>query len=69
MSTKLDSLAGADPGFLLGGGGAQKIMCPHAHYERGTELTFGRVYTGLSSRVVLMLSRAIWALFLKHSDF
>ena len=25
-----------------GGGGAQKIMCPHEHYERGTELTFGR---------------------------
>ena len=25
-----------------GGGGAQKIMCPHAHYEHGTELTFGR---------------------------
>ena len=22
--------------------GAQKIMCPHAHYEHGTELTFGR---------------------------
>ena len=27
----------------LGGGGAQKIMCPQAHYQRGgTELTFGR---------------------------
>ena len=27
-----------------GGGGAQKIMtlCPHDHYERETELTFGR---------------------------
>ena len=23
-------------------GGAQKIMCQHAHYERRTELTFGR---------------------------
>ena len=23
-------------------GGAQKIMCPHEHYERGTELSFGR---------------------------
>ena len=36
---------GANPGFSLGGGGgggAQKIMCPRAHYERGTELTFGR---------------------------
>ena len=33
----------ADPGFKFrGGGGAQKIMCPHANYERGTELTFGR---------------------------
>ena len=29
----------ADPGFSWGG--AQKIMCPHAHYERKTELTFG----------------------------
>ena len=30
----------ADPGFSLGGGA--KIMCAHAHYERGTELTSGR---------------------------
>ena len=37
------STSGADPGFSYGGGGgAQKIMCPHTHYERGTELTFGR---------------------------
>ena len=44
-----------------GGGGAQKVMCQHAHYdERETELTFGR---GPGSRVVLMLSRAIWAFF------
>ena len=39
-------ITGADPGFSFrggGGGGAQKIMCPHAHSERaGTELTFGR---------------------------
>ena len=28
--------------FHLGGGGAQKIMCLHAHYERKTKLTFGR---------------------------
>ena len=27
---------------IHGGGGAQKVMCQHAHYERGTELTFGR---------------------------
>ena len=52
-----------------GGGGAQKIMCQHAHYERGTKLTFGRgpgpIYKGPgSSRVVLMLSHAFWALFL-----
>ena len=34
---------GADPGFSFkGGGGAQKIMCLHAYYERGTELTFGK---------------------------
>ena len=24
-------IAGADPGFFLFRGGAQKIMCPHAH--------------------------------------
>ena len=40
------NVSGADPGFHLGGGGggggAQKSMCPHAHYERGTQLTFGR---------------------------
>ena len=28
--------------FIWGGGGAQEIMCPHPHYERGTELTFDR---------------------------
>ena len=57
-----------------GGGALAKIMCPHAHYERGTELTFGRGQAGPgSSRNVLMLSRAIWALFLiiliKKLDF
>ena len=31
--------SGADPGFSIRG--VQK-MCPHAHYERETELTFGR---------------------------
>ena len=34
-------LTGADPGFSFRG--AQKIMCPHAHYERGTKLTFGKL--------------------------
>ena len=56
--------------FILGGGGVQKIMCPHAHYERGTKLTSAGVQARLRAlkalyRVVLMLSRrAIWALFL-----
>ena len=58
--------AGANTGFSLGGG-AQKSICPHAHYERGTELTFGRGpgarLWALEARVVLMLSRVIWALF------
>ena len=44
-------------------GGGAKIMCPHAHYERGTKLAFGRVQGPLnspgSSRVAFMLSRAI----------
>ena len=37
--------SGADPGISFGrggGGGAKQIMCLHEHYERGTELTFGR---------------------------
>ena len=33
-------VTGADLGVSFRG--AQKIMCLHAHYERGTELTFGR---------------------------
>ena len=31
------SISGADPGFSFRGGGAQKVMCQQAHYERGTE--------------------------------
>ena len=51
-------------------GGRQKILWAQAHYERGTKLTFGmgpgaRFKDPGSSRVVLMLSRAIWAFFLK----
>ena len=34
-------MAGADPGFHLGGG-RKRLCANHAHYERGTELTFGR---------------------------
>ena len=65
--------SGADPGFSLGGGGggAKQIMCPHEHYERGTELTFGR---GSWARL-----RKLWGcfnalmsylslIFFKHSD-
>ena len=54
---------GSDPGFSFRGGGgeAQKIMCAHAHHERETR--------GPGEALgVLMLSRAIWALFFKHSD-
>ena len=41
--SKYQSTAGADPGFSFGGGGgAQKIKCPHKHYERGAKLSFGR---------------------------
>ena len=44
--SKIDNSTGADPGFSFGGGGggegAQTIMCPHAHYERRTKLTFDR---------------------------
>ena len=47
ISRKMTTTTGADTGFSFGGGGgggegAQRIMCPHVHYERGTELTFGR---------------------------
>ena len=41
-TVRTDENSEADPGFSFGGGGAQKIMYPHAHYERRTELTFGR---------------------------
>ena len=36
--------AGADPGFSWGGGGGgrKRLCAEHAHYERGTELHFGR---------------------------
>ena len=33
-------IPGVDPGFSFGG--AQKVVCQHSHYVRGTELTFGR---------------------------
>ena len=46
--SRLIHLLGADPGFSLGGGGAQEIMCAHEHHER----------EAWSS-----LRRAIWALF------
>ena len=60
-------IPGVDPGFSFGGGGgvAQKIMCPHAHYERGAEPNSlsarvqGAPKGPGSSKVVLMLSRAI----------
>ena len=46
----------ADPGFSYGGGGGgvQKIMCWHAHYE----------CEALEALGFLMLSCAFWALFL-----
>ena len=52
---------GADPGFSFRG--AQKIMCPHAHYERGPNSLSAGVQGPCKgpgrSRVDLMLSRAI----------
>ena len=32
--------AGADPGFSWWGGGAQKLMCAHAHYDHETQRPF-----------------------------
>ena len=40
MEAALIDIQGRIQDFHLGG--AQKIMCPHAHYEGKTELTFGR---------------------------
>ena len=42
LSRQNDGLQGRIQDFHLRG--AQKIMCPHAHYDyvRGTELTYGR---------------------------
>ena len=57
-------IRGLDPGFHLGG--SQKSKCPHAYYERGTELTFGR---GLgSSRVVFNALSCYLSLIFKHFD-
>ena len=55
--------SGAEPGFsfFLGGGGARKRLCARTHITSAGP-------NSLNSRVVLMLSRAIWALFFKHSD-
>ena len=53
------SVIGADPGFSFRGGGAQKIICANAHYEREIRSPFRQ-----GSRARLMLSSAIWALFL-----
>ena len=52
-----------------GGGGAQKIICPHAHIRARNRTRFrqgsrARLKGPESSRVILMLSRAIWALLL-----
>ena len=66
---------GADPGFSFrGGGGAQKIMWAQAHYERENRSPFRQgsracMLKGPGSfKGLLMLFRAIWALFFKHSD-
>ena len=40
-SAVISTEAGADPRFSFRGG-AQQVMCQHAHYEHRTELTFGR---------------------------
>ena len=51
-------IAGADPGFSFGGwgeGGAQKIMCAHAHYERETRSSFRQ-----GSRARLRALEALW---------
>ena len=65
-------IARADPGFSFGGGGggAQKIMCAHAHHEREPQSPLRPGFRAHllkgpgSSRGFMMLSRAIWALFL-----
>ena len=58
-------ISGADPGFSFrgGGGGAQKIMCPHAHYEREIRSPFRQGsrarLRALEALGFLMLSSAI----------
>ena len=67
---------GADPGFPFrggGGGGRAQRLCASTHkHAEPNSLSAGEqgpLKGPGSSRVVLMLSRAIWALFFKHSDF
>ena len=61
---------------LRGGGGAQKIICPHSTLRaRNRTYMYFRLWSKVryrgpgSSWVVLMLSRAIWALFFTHSEY
>ena len=63
-------MAGADPGFSFrGGGGGRKRLCARTHITSAEPSSLSAGVQGPlkgpgSSRVVLMLSRAIWALFL-----
>ena len=52
----------ADPGLSWGGGGAEKIMCAHAHAHH--DWGPGPLIRALEALGVLMVSPAIWALFL-----
>ena len=54
---------GADPGFSFRG--AQKIMFPHALYERGTELTSA----GVQGQGCFNALSCYLSLIFKHSDF
>ena len=60
-----------EPGFSFrgGGGGAQEIICARTHITSAEAISLSAGVQGPlkgpgSSRVVLMLSRAIWALLL-----
>ena len=62
-------VSGADPGFSFGGGGGRKMLCCSTHITSAEPNSLlagvqGPLKGPGSSRVVLMLSSAIWALHL-----
>ena len=66
--SKIVFITEADPGFS-GGGGANDYVPMHAHYERGTELPFGRARLRALEAIGLFNALSSYlSLIVKHSD-